>query len=298
MFTLFSMPKAFRGHFGIIQRNAILSWTRIHPRPEIILFGEEDGIAELAREAGLRHVQEVARNEYGTPLMSDLFERAQSLASHNILCYVNADIILPRNFSQAVQRVASWRERFLMVGTRFNVDLDEPKIYDSAEQESRLLALVKSQNNPIAIGALDYFVFPRGQVADIPPFAIGRGGWDNWLLWKTRSLGIPLVDVTPVVLAIHQNHDYSYGAEPGHKDVLTGEEVKRNGQLVGRNTCTLDDITHKLTPQGMRRDFRNRFLKHTRSLRRRVGLSKENLEALKSAVRLVSRGERSKKAPN
>ena len=292
MFTLFTMPKAFRGHFGRIQRNAILSWTRIQPRPEIILFGNEEGIAELASEAGLRHVTEVARNEYGTPLISDLFEKGQSLATHDVLCYSNADIILPRDFGQTIQSVASWRDRFLMVGSRFNVDLDEPEIYDSAEQEPRLLALVKSQNHPIWRGALDYFVFPRGHFADIPPFAIGRGGWDNWLLWKTRSQSYPLIDATPVVLAIHQNHDYSYGVGPGHKDMWTGEEWKRNDKLAGQKACTLDDITHQLTSKGIQRNFRNRFLKYTRRMRAKLGLSKENLAALKSAVRLAGVGPR------
>lgn len=69
MFALFTMLKAFRGDFGVIQRNAILSWTRIHRQPEIILFGDEDGVAELASEAQLRHVKEVARSEHATPLI-------------------------------------------------------------------------------------------------------------------------------------------------------------------------------------------------------------------------------------
>jgi len=300
MFTLFTMPKEFRGHFGKIQRNAILSWTRIHPRPEIILFGNEKGIAELAQEAGLRHVREVARNDYGTPLISDLFAKAQSLAAHEVLCYVNADIILPRQFGLAVQRVASWKSRFLMVGNRFNVVLDQPEIYDSAEQESRLIALVKSQNLPVWPGALDYFVFPRGQFTDIPPFAIGRGTWDNWFLWKSRSVGIPLIDATPVVLAIHQNHEYSYGIKPGEKWIWDGEEVKRNTQLAHQDgctdACTIEDITHKLTPTRIRRDFRNRFIKYTRSMRRKLGLSTQNLESLKSRRKLANKGEPSMKA--
>jgi len=35
-----------------IQRNAIASWTRLDPRPEIFLFGEEEGTRELAGEIG------------------------------------------------------------------------------------------------------------------------------------------------------------------------------------------------------------------------------------------------------
>ena len=42
MLTIFSTPKPFRGHIGVIQRNAIESWKRIHPDVEIILFGDEE----------------------------------------------------------------------------------------------------------------------------------------------------------------------------------------------------------------------------------------------------------------
>ena len=41
--TLFATPKRFQGHIDNIQRNAIASWTRLNPRPEIILFGADDG---------------------------------------------------------------------------------------------------------------------------------------------------------------------------------------------------------------------------------------------------------------
>ena len=62
MLTLFAIPKHFRGHFATIQRNAITSWTRLTPRPEILLFGDEEGTGEIARELGLRHFPEVAHS--------------------------------------------------------------------------------------------------------------------------------------------------------------------------------------------------------------------------------------------
>ena len=94
MLTLFCAPKAFIGHFAIIQRNAIRSWTQLRPVCEIILLGNEEGIAELACELELRHIPEIPRNEFGTPLIDGIFETARSLATGDILGYVNADIIL------------------------------------------------------------------------------------------------------------------------------------------------------------------------------------------------------------
>src|SRR5207244_10609033 len=110
MLTIFSTLKPFKGHIGIIQRNAIASWALLHPRPEIILFGNEEGTAEAAMDIGALHVSQVARNEFGTPLLNDLFQKAEQLASHQTLCYVNADILLLDDFSEAV--IGASRIRF------------------------------------------------------------------------------------------------------------------------------------------------------------------------------------------
>ena len=57
---------------------------------------------------------------------------------------------------------------------------------------------------------IDYFAFSRGLYESIPPFVIGRIHWDHWLIWKARSSGAAVIDASPSVLAVHQNHDYSY----------------------------------------------------------------------------------------
>ena len=61
----------------------------------------------------------------------------------------------------------------------------------------------------------------------IPEFVVGRPGWDNWLLWYPLSIGVPVVDVSRVVRAVHQNHDYGYHPE-GEKGVWEGEEAQEN----------------------------------------------------------------------
>jgi len=85
MLTLFAIPWPFRGHMEVIQRNAIKSWTLLQPRPEIVLFGDDQGTGEIAKELGVRHVPDIGQNEYRTPLLDDLFQKAQNLATHNLL---------------------------------------------------------------------------------------------------------------------------------------------------------------------------------------------------------------------
>ena len=105
--TLFATPKKFEGHIGVIQRNAIQSWTHMSPRPNIILFGTEPGTPEVAREFELVHVPNIKCNQWATPLVSDLFEQAEKRSSSPVLCYVNSDIILFDDFAQALTRTAT-----------------------------------------------------------------------------------------------------------------------------------------------------------------------------------------------
>src|SRR5438552_3543843 len=126
--TVFATLKPLRGRASLAQRNAVLSWTLLRPRHEVIVFGQEEGVAELCAELGLRHVPEVARTESGTPLVSDLFGRARTLARSGLLCYANADIVLTAPFMDAVREVTMWgRGRpFLATGSRTNVHVEEP----------------------------------------------------------------------------------------------------------------------------------------------------------------------------
>ena len=54
MLTLFTMPRLFRDHIAVIQRNAIRSWTLLRPRCEIILCGDDAGVASTAAELSVR----------------------------------------------------------------------------------------------------------------------------------------------------------------------------------------------------------------------------------------------------
>lgn len=250
MITLFSTPKPFRGHIKIIQRNAISSWTRLQPRPDIILFGDDEGTADVANEFGARHVPEVACNEYGTPLVNDLFEKAQRLATADVLCYVNADIILMSDFTQAVAEVGRRKRRFLMVGQRWDVDVDVPLDFE-LDWEQRLRAHVSRHGQLHPSCGIDYFVFPLGIWGKIPPFAIGRTAWDNWLVYRARDRGAAVVDATRAVTAVHQNHDYTHIPD-GIEGVRNGPEAQRNLDLAKYlHVFTLDDATWLLIGWGL-----------------------------------------------
>ena len=73
-------------------------------------------------------------------------------------------------------------------------------------------------------------MFTRGLFADLPPFAIGRPGYDPWLIWRAADLGADVIDATNFLWAIHQRHDYSH---VGSRAIaFAGVEAQRNAAIV------------------------------------------------------------------
>src|SRR6266851_4096290 len=107
MITFFTTAKPFNGHNGVIQRNALTSWKLLHPDVEVILFGDEEGAAEVCAELELRHEPHVERHESGFKYIDRIFDEAQKLARYDIVCYVNCDIILTSDFLEAAQRASA-----------------------------------------------------------------------------------------------------------------------------------------------------------------------------------------------
>src|SRR5207247_9696761 len=64
LLTIFSIPKPFRGHIGTIQRNAIQSWLQLSPRCEVILYGNDPGVAEAAAAHVVKHTSHITRKAH------------------------------------------------------------------------------------------------------------------------------------------------------------------------------------------------------------------------------------------
>jgi len=252
MITFFSIPKPFLGHIEIIQRNAIQSWKLLHPECEVILFGDEYGIKEFASKHEIRHIPEIKRNEYGTPLVSDSFNQAQNDSKSNILCYVNADIIFLDDVSILISEIIKTMNRFLIVGRRWDLDIKNLLNFDVNWQLQMVNQLnLRGKLHPKY--GIDYFIFTKNLFDEIPDFAVGRPGWDNWMIYYARSLHCPVIDASDAITAIHQNHDYSHVPQrTGPK--YNGPEGERNLALTGGSShrLTIDDANYKLTKRILR----------------------------------------------
>ena len=249
--TIVSVPKAFKGKFELIQRNAIQSWKALEGNIRIILLGDDEGTAEVAKEFNLIHVPEILRTDQGTPRVDYIFESARKNTSGRWICYVNADIILLGEILEVINKI-SFR-RAMICGRRTDIDIDYRIDFSSDVWEKTLIEGVKRRGVLHGATGIDYFLHTKNIFKNIPPFALGRTAWDNWILYNCIKNKIPLIDATNMILAIHQNHDYSH-AVGGANEVWKGEEAKINLALSrpGEN-FTLDRCNWEFSKFGMKR---------------------------------------------
>ncbi len=251
--TLFTSPKPFDDPFiAMIQRNAFGSWRALGPQVEVVLFGIEAGVAEAAAEFGFRHQPAVRRNRFGTPLIADMFAQAQAQATTPWLAFLNADIILLPDFLRGLHALEPYlgRRRLLVSARRWETAITEP--LDWATLDPAALART-ARGQPLNPTGMDVFVFPRGSLRDLPDFAIGRAGWDNWMIYHARRARAWVVDATPDITVVHQRHDYRH--LPGGRPHYQHEESRENVRLAGGvdKLYTLWEATHWLQGGRVRR---------------------------------------------
>lgn len=249
--TIFAIPKAFQGHNAIIQTNAIKSWKKLSPSCEIILFGNDYGIGDAACKLGVFHVPKIETNDFGTPFLSSVFSIAQKIARNNMLMYVNSDIIFFQDLIEAIKKID--RKRFLLCGRRWDYDLRELIDFEDDAWDQKLKNQLFKEGEPHGLSGIDFFVFPRDLI-EMPPFLVGRIGWDTWLIYSMRMQSIPVIDGTSSITALHQNHDFSH-SKFGKQKRVSGPELSYNIDLAGgySNMLTLRDANWLLTPKGLRK---------------------------------------------
>ena len=251
MLTIFTVPKPFRDRIGDIQRNAIESWLALRHDVQVVLVGDEEGVDEAARRVGVDHVGGMARNDRGTPRLDSAFECAATIAEWPLWCFVNADVLLLDDFLPAIERTASAFGEFLLIGECRDLDVAAQTPLRDPTVRLQLHELAIDRGRLRGYAALDYFVFPKGLFDPVPPFLIGRACFDNWLVWRARERGRPVVDATQSIVAVHQSHDYSH-VPGGLDEAYYGTEARYNEQLAGgrKHMYSLHDATHKLYPKG------------------------------------------------
>ncbi len=247
MLSIFTCPKEFKNHLGLIQTNAINSWLEIiKPQPEVILLGFDYGVENFAQINNLKYYKDLD-NCNSKPLISSIFKQGQLLSNNNICCYINSDILLLDNeIMNVINTVKDINEQgnFLIIGERTSINLFKQINYDYPECIEMVQKQVKEEGVSNGIWAIDYFIFPKGMYKDkdIPDFVIGSPAFDNWLVWYAKENKIPIINASKCIKAIHQNHDHV--SKGGFINSFIGEEAKHNQSLAVNKKCSIADADY------------------------------------------------------
>lgn len=205
--TIFTMPRCFKPPFRTLQYNAIRSWKALDPTPEIILCGNDEGVAEAAAELKVVHIPDIKLSETGGPLIDSVFSVSKSKAKNDVLACVNSDIILVSDFLDTLDTVTSvFPHRFMIVGQRWDLEIPHYINFSNSSWEDILRVETTQYGKLHPACGIDYFVFEKKIEIKMLPFPVGRTCWDNWFILQALRIGIDVVDATEKLFAVHQEH--------------------------------------------------------------------------------------------
>lgn len=233
MLTIATMVRPFVGEFDLIQRNAIRSWWAI--TADVILAGDtEAGAAEVAEEYGCRLIP-VRRNAEGVKLVNHTIAMIQREKRNDVVLFTGAETIYweyqLRAVIDSIERKRPEWEAWLAIGQRHDL---RHSLGNLSVITRRRFQELNWSGEPHPGFCIEYFLFKGDPWFMLPNFAAGRPGYDNCLVWKALDNGVPVIDVSKVVWAGHQEH----GERHRH-----GELADRNRQMM-REECGYAEIRH------------------------------------------------------
>lgn len=257
--TFICCPKPFFPQFKDIQNNAIMSWTKLLCVDKIIICGDDEGVEDYATNLiatnnnvpnKIEYIKKIEKNSYGTPLVNFLFKLGADKSISGRVCYINADIILLKDFDETFQSFILQypkQKDFLLIGRRWDWHNPTPIDFNNSEWQTIVSEKAKKDGEWHAITGIDYFIHSKTTYPNIPPFALGRFIWDNWIVGNAQNnKNVMTVDLTNTVFCIHQDCPWFMNKNlvntADKKKALQGPEAlinkKLGGNIKGRNIKT------------------------------------------------------------
>lgn len=208
MLTLYSTFRPFyTEHTTVHQRDAIRSWLLLKPKPQILIVGEDDSTKSVCEEFDLEII-ESEFSEYGTPFLEPMMRNAEKHAKHDIMLLVSGDIVLYQETMIAAEALPKQLDMFCACIEKTDCRVNSPPI----DFNSNWVERTKNLNRKTVSTSGDFFMHPKGfldALPPMPPFVIGRGMCDSWLLYFSKQAGF-LVDMTQAVSMYHVKHGHKH----------------------------------------------------------------------------------------
>lgn len=252
MLTIITTPKPLNvGINRLAFQNAIRSWVRLTPRPEILVFG---GDRALVENEGARWIGNFEATQ-DRPHFDSFISQAESLATNDVLMYCTDHLILTSSLPFAVGGVSgAFPGSFLIVGKRWGLHIQEPIDFSNPDWESTLRDRVFGVDSPGSNAAKDYIVFRRPLGLAVPDFIMGYPWYDTWLVWAALQANHPVVDASDAIMVVHQSHKFVEGDVEKRERTPGGQHNRRIGKSLNLDgKGGISHATYTLTCNGVKR---------------------------------------------
>lgn len=260
---IFTAPKPYIGPDRALQLRALESWLALTPKPEITLFGDHPTIQATAHKYHVRHDEQIETSFLGVPLLNSiLYTIVNRTMSHNnphrksetfnddlrtITVFLNADVVIFDDFILAMRKLrASYSEQtpWLAIAARWDISsslakflpINGPNKRNNDRNRVSAAKHVRVHGTLRTFGGVDLWAWERApSFGLVPPFAIGRGRYDNWLthvLIQARTHEV--IDISEAVTIAHIRHD--------HHLVVSSDSSLMSATMQS-NVVNVDDLT-------------------------------------------------------
>lgn len=238
--TIVSVPFPFNDNKLTIvhQHNAIKSWLLLDPRPEILLIGDEYGIADVATQYGVRHAGGVKRNKLGDLSMASIFKRINENVDTDWIAYLDCDTILFDDFVHTFEYCSGRWDNCMICAGRWDAKIPNAIDFSSPNWRQKVLDAVYKLGKK----GSDWFVYRKGFYQHIPDCSIGKGAWDGWMIAAALKQGFPVINAEKTCKAVHQQHGMRWSNNPA---------AGRNKRLCG-DTRWIKDSSFFITPKDLK----------------------------------------------
>jgi rhamnogalacturonan II specific xylosyltransferase len=220
VFTTFKCPKCDSLR-QTIEDNTLHTWSKMN-------------------EVTFKVIANAKTNEHGVPILGEMYTKMfHTCPDAQTYTYVNGDIMATSNFVETIESVLPIGD-FLMVGKRTNVLWSEEH---NAKHANFNFDTQFTRGALFRPDAQDYFTVTKNAIDwnKIPPFVIGRPGYDNWLVNHIyHNSKVALIDATKTVSMIHQTDSEGNVANGGDmvKSASDSEYNRRIGKGQWDHGCT------------------------------------------------------------
>ena len=229
-----------------LNNRTLQNWRSLHGI-NVIVFSNCSKVKLISEQAGWT-VLPVIREAAACPVLPDMFLTAQQKFRSTYYGYANGDLLFSDGLVKTLEKIYCEFEndkQILIVGRRTNVNSSLLNDIDSRLGEAVEKYAIR-YGERFQPDALDYFItntqFPW---QNFLPLAVGRRGYDNWVLAYARLNNFTVIDASDSVTCLHQTLDWRGNYEGLHKgkyndynvEIIERQDVTMRYELWGRSSC-------------------------------------------------------------